>query len=138
MGMIYWQTTRSTRRNQSADPGEKGQREIRRGVVSTYEISRLLYGLREPGNREACRTDPEAYYRRYDLFESERQLLLKPDWQGLVDAGVSIYLLTKLGATLNVDLLEVGASMRGMPREEFLRLIKEQGERNRKYAVLLE
>ncbi len=88
----------------------------------------------QEGSREYLRNQPA----RYDLFESERQLLLKPDWQGLVDAGVSIYLLTKLGATLNVDLLEVGASMRGMPREEFLRLIKEQGERNRKYAVLLE
>ncbi len=106
--------------------------------MSTYEISRLLYGLREPGNREACRADPKAYYRRYDLSESELQLLLKPDWQGLVEAGVSIYLLTKLGATLNVDLLEVGASMRGRPREEFLRFIKEQAERNKKYAILLE
>ncbi len=106
--------------------------------MSTYAISQLLYSLREPRNREAYHADPEAYYRRYDLSESERQLLGKPDWQGLVDAGVSIYLLTKLGATLNVDLLEVGASIRGMTREEFLRFIKEQAERNQKYAILLE
>jgi len=106
--------------------------------VSVYEVSRLLYGLREPVNREACWADPEAYYRHYDLSESELHLLLTRDWQGLVDAGVSIYLLTKLGATLGVDLLEIGASMRGMPREEFLRFVKEQGERNRKYAIFLE
>jgi len=67
--------------------------------VSVYEVSRLLYGLREPVNREACWADPEAYYRHYDLSESELHLLLTRDWQGLVDAGVSIYLLTKLGAT---------------------------------------
>jgi hypothetical protein len=106
--------------------------------VSIYEISRLLYSLRAPESRKACRTDPETYYHQYDLTESELQLLLKPDWQGLVDAGISIYLLTKLGATLNVDLLAVGASMRSMTREEFLRFIKEQGERNQKYAILLE
>jgi hypothetical protein len=106
--------------------------------MSVYEISRLLYSLRDPESRAACRADPETYYRRYDLTASELGLLLKPDWQGLVDAGVSIYLLTKLGAALNVDLLEVGATMRGMTREEFLRFVKEQGERNRKYAVLLE
>ena len=99
--------------------------------MSTYEISRLLYGLRDPENREACRADPEAYYRRYDIDEAELQLLLKRDWQGLVDAGVSIYLLTKLGATLNVDLLEIGALMRGTTKEAFLRLLKEQAERNR-------
>ena len=106
--------------------------------MSVYEVSRLLYGLREPVNREACRINPEVYYRRYDLSGSELQLLLTRDWQGLVDAGVSIYLLTKLCATLGVDLLEVGASMRGMPREEFLRFVKKQGERNRKYAIFLE
>jgi protocatechuate 4,5-dioxygenase alpha chain len=106
--------------------------------VSVYEISRLLYSLREPENRQVCRANPETYYRRYDLEEAELQLLLKPDWQGLVDAGVSIYLLTKLGATLDVDLLEIGASMRGLTRDEFLGFVKAQAGRNRKYAVLLE
>jgi Aromatic-ring-opening dioxygenase LigAB, LigA subunit len=93
--------------------------------MSLYEISRLLYNLRVPESRKACRADPETYYRQYDLTETELQLLLKPDWQGLVDAGVSIYLLTKLGATLNVNLLAVGASLRSMTKEEFLRFIKE-------------
>jgi len=105
--------------------------------VSTYEISRMLYSLRDPMNRETCRTNPEVYYRHFDLDETELQFLLDRSWQNLVDAGVSIYLLTKLGATLNVDLLEIGASMRGMSREEFLLLVKEQGERNQKYTIPL-
>ncbi|HJY83164.1 MAG TPA: hypothetical protein VKK81_19030 [Candidatus Binatia bacterium] len=106
--------------------------------MSIYEISRLLYNLRVPENRKACRADPETYYRRYELTEPELQLLLKPDWQGLIDAGVSTYLLAKLGATLNVDLLAVGASLRSMTKEEFLRFIKKQGERNQQYAIRLE
>jgi protocatechuate 4,5-dioxygenase, alpha chain len=106
--------------------------------VSTYEVSRMLYSLRAPENRDACRTDPERYYRRYGLSDPEVELLLRRDWQGLVDAGVSIYLLTKLTAVLNVDLFDVGASMRGMPREDFLRLLRSQAEQNRRYAVLLE
>lgn len=106
--------------------------------MSTYEVSRMLYSLRSPENRDACRANPELYYRRYELSEPEVQLLLRRDWQGLVDAGVSIYLLTKLTAVLNVNLLDVGASMREMPREDFLRLLKEQAEQNRQYAILLE
>jgi gallate dioxygenase len=98
----------------------------------------MLYSLRAPENRDACRANPELYYRRYELSDSEVQLLLRRDWQGLVDAGVSIYLLTKLTAVLTVDLLDVGASMRGMPREDFLRLLKTQAEQNRRYALLLE
>jgi len=108
-----------------------------RFIVSTYEISRMLYSLRDPTSRETCRANPEAYYRHFSLDEAELRLLLEHNWQGLVDAGVSIYLLTKLGATLDVDLLGVGASMRGMSRVEFLHLVKEQGERNQKYTIPL-
>ena len=106
--------------------------------MSTYEISRMLYSLREPANRDACRANPESYYRRFTADEGEVGMLLEPNWQGLVDAGVSIYLLTKLAATLNVDLLEVGALMRGMTREGLLYVLKEQAERNRQYAIFLE
>jgi protocatechuate 4,5-dioxygenase, alpha chain len=106
--------------------------------MSVYDISRLLYSLRAPHNREAYRTNPEGYYKQYNLTADECALLRRPDWQGLVNAGVSVYLLTKLMATVNADLLDIGASMRGVPKEEFLRLLKEQAERNRQYALLLE
>ena len=104
--------------------------------ASLYEISRLLYDLRNPANREAVRADPQAYYRRYAIDDSGMRLLMNRDWQGLVDAGVTVYLLTKLGAALGVSLLEMGAAMREMSHEEFRRFIEEQNKRNRALAVL--
>lgn len=104
--------------------------------TNPYEISRLLYSLRDPANREAVRTDPEAYYRRFAIGAGGMRLLLERDWQGLVDAGVTVYLLTKLGAALGVSLLQMGAAMRGMSDEEFRRFIEEQNKRNRPLAVL--
>jgi protocatechuate 4,5-dioxygenase alpha chain len=104
--------------------------------ANVYEISRLLYDLRDPANREALRNDPEAYCRRYAIGERGMQLLLNRDWQGLVDAGVTVYLLTKLGAALGVSLLEMGAAMRGMSNAEFRSFIEEQNRRNRPLAVL--
>ena len=99
--------------------------------ANLYEISRLLYDLRNPANREAVRADPQAYFRRYAIDERGLRLLMNRDWQGLVDAGVTVYLLTKLGAALGVSLLEMGAAMRGMSNEEFRRFIEEQNKRNR-------
>lgn len=64
------------------------------------------------------------------------RLLLERDWQGLVDAGVTVYLLTKLGAALGISLIEMGAAMRGVSREQFGRLLKEQNSRNRRFAIL--
>ncbi|HZO83019.1 MAG TPA: hypothetical protein VFB33_15090 [Candidatus Binataceae bacterium] len=106
--------------------------------VNAYAISRLLYDLRRPENREVCRTDPPGFYARYAVGERGMRLLVERDWQGLVDAGVSIYLLTKLGATLGVSLVEVGAAMRGMNQAEFERFLAEQSRRNRALAILPE
>jgi gallate dioxygenase len=103
---------------------------------NVYEISRLLYDLRDPANRAAVRADPQAYFERYAIDEREMRLLMNRDWQGLIDAGVTVYLLTKLGAALGVSLLEMGAKMRGISNEEFRRCIEEQNKRNRPLALL--
>lgn len=106
--------------------------------ANVYEISRLLYDLRQPANREAHRADPPSFYARYAVGARGMRLLLEHDWQGLVDAGVSIYLLTKLGAALGVSLIEVGAAMRGMGKADFERALAEQNLRNRPLAILPE
>jgi hypothetical protein len=107
-------------------------------AANRYEICRLLYDLRDPARREACRAGPEAFYRGYRVGERGLRLLLDRDWQGLVDAGVTVYLLTKLGAALGVSLIEIGAAMRGVSRAEFERFLNEQNQRNRSFAILPE
>lgn len=106
--------------------------------ANLYEISRLLYDLRQPANREACRADAASFYALYAVGARGMRLLLERDWQGLVDAGVSIYLLTKLGATLGISLLEVGAAMRGMSKADFDGFLVEQNRRNRALALVPE
>lgn len=104
--------------------------------MSAYELNRLMYDLREPANREAIRADLDDYLDRYELEDEEKHLVRDGDWQGLVDAGVSVYVLTKIGATLDVSLYEMGASMRGMPLDEFWSFIAEQNARNESYTIL--
>jgi protocatechuate 4,5-dioxygenase alpha chain len=104
--------------------------------ANLYEISRLLYDLRNAANREALRADAEAYYRRYAIGERGMRLLMDRDWQGLIDIGVTVYLLTKLGAALGVTLLEMGAAMRSMSNKEFQLFIEKQNHRNRAMARL--
>lgn len=104
--------------------------------MSVYALNRLMYDLREPANRDAIRSDPEGYLDRYELTAEEKSLLRDRDWQGLVDAGASIYSMTKIGAALGVSLYQMGAGMRGMSEEEFWAFVAEQDERNRQYAIL--
>lgn len=104
--------------------------------MSSYELNRLMYDLREPHNRDAIRSDMDSYLDRYDLEEQEKQLVRDGDWQGLVDVGVSVYVLTKIGAALDVSLYEMGASMRGMSIDEFWAFVAEQNEQTQHHAIL--
>lgn len=106
--------------------------------MSLYGISRLLYDLREEKNREQFLRDFEGYARNYELTEQEQQMVAKRDWRGMADAGVSIYVLTKLAATVNVDFVEIEAAMRPMSRQDFVKFLQQQAERNQRYAFGLD
>lgn len=105
--------------------------------ISSYDLSRALYDLREPRKRASFLADPEAYARSYSLNADEREMLLKHDWRALAEDGVSIYLLTKLAAALKIDFVEMEAAMRGMNKEEFTSFLKQQAERNKRHALPL-
>jgi protocatechuate 4,5-dioxygenase alpha subunit len=103
--------------------------------MSLYELSRACYDLREESKRQQFRSAPEAYAACYILSEREREMLLKLDWRALADSGVSIYVLTKLGAASNVEFLELEGAMRGMSKQQFVEFLKKQAELNRSFAV---
>lgn len=106
--------------------------------MSLYELSRACYELRDEAKREEFRSDPEAYAARYVLTDREREMLRNLDWRALAEAGVSIYVLTKLGATANVEFLELEGAMRGMSKQQFVNFLKQQSEQNKAFVMGLE
>jgi protocatechuate 4,5-dioxygenase, alpha chain len=86
-----------------------------------YRINKLAMSLTDQDNREAFKADERAYMRRFGLSEQEMELIAKRDWNGLVAAGGSIYLLIKVGGTLGQNLLQMGAAMRGETLDEFMK-----------------
>jgi gallate dioxygenase len=106
--------------------------------MSLYGISRLLYDLRGEKSREHFLRDFEDYARQYELTVAEKQMVAKRDWKGMADSGVSIYVLTKLAATVNVDFVEIEAAMRPMSKREFVKFLQQQAERNQRYAIGLD
>jgi protocatechuate 4,5-dioxygenase alpha subunit len=106
--------------------------------MSLYELSRACYDLREESKRQQFRSAPAAYSACYNLTDHERQMLLKLDWRALAEAGVSIYVLTKLGAASNVEFLELEGAMRGMSKQQFVDFLKQQAQQNKTFAFGLE
>ena len=105
-------------------------------TASGYRLNRMMYDLRLEENRKALQTDEETYYRRYELDDALIQKLKARDWKALNEAGASIYVMTKLGAALGVNLYQMGAQMKGMSWDEYQRFVAEQEERAAEYALL--
>ena len=104
----------------------------------SYQLNRMMYDLRDEGNRKALQSDEEAYYRRYGLGDDLVAKLKARDWKALNEAGASIYVMTKLGAAVGVNLYQMGAQMKGMSWDEFQRWIAQQEHEAASYALLPE
>jgi protocatechuate 4,5-dioxygenase alpha subunit len=83
-------------------------------------LNKLCDTLCSPENRESFKRDEEAYLARLGLTEAEKALIRKRDFQGLIDAGMNIYSMIKLGSATGNGLYKMGAQMRGESYEEFL------------------
>ncbi len=101
-----------------------------------YWLNQAFNDLNQPACREALHADLDAYLARYPLTEEERRLVAAGDWQGCIDAGASVYTLTKLGAATGVSLLAMGAQMRGQSVEEFFAFLAEQNEAAAPYQLV--
>jgi protocatechuate 4,5-dioxygenase alpha subunit len=85
-----------------------------------YRLNKLCGSLCDPKNREACKRDEEGYMTRFGLSENEKALIRKRDFAGLIDAGMNIYFMLKIGSVTGNSLYKMGAQMRGESYEQFL------------------
>jgi len=104
----------------------------------SYQLNRMMYDLRQEENRKALQADEDSYYRRYGLGTDLVAKLRARDWKALNEAGASIYVMTKLGAAVGVNLYQMGAQMKGMSWEQFQGWIGQQEQAAATYALLPE
>ena len=83
-------------------------------------LNKLCAALCSPQEREAFKRDEEAYLSKFGLNETEKDLIRKRDFKGLIEAGANIYYLLKIGVVTGNGLYRMGAQMRGESYEEFL------------------
>ena len=89
----------------------------------------MCEALCSPAERDAFKRDEEAFMSRFSLTETEKELIRKRDFKGLIEAGMNIYAMLKVGSATGNSLYKMGAQMRGESYEAFL------ATRNMKDAV---
>ena len=85
-----------------------------------YRLNRMCGSLCSPANREEFKRDEEAYLAKFGLSEEERQVIRARDFAGMIDAGMNIYFMLKIGSVTGNSLYRMGAQMRGESYENFL------------------
>ena len=70
--------------------------------------------------REAFKRDEEAFIARFGLTEEEKNLIRRRDFAGLIEHGMNIYFMLKIGSATGNSLYRMGAQMRGESYEQFL------------------
>ena len=85
-----------------------------------YRLNKMCGSLCRPENRAAFKQDEEAYMARFHLTEKEKQLIRDRDFAGMIDAGMNIYFMLKIGSVTGNSLYRMGAQMRGEKYEDFL------------------
>jgi protocatechuate 4,5-dioxygenase alpha subunit len=84
-------------------------------------LNKMCAALCSPAERDAFKRDEEAFMVRFSLNEGEKNLIRKRDFRGLIDAGMNIYAMLKVGSATGNSLYRMGAQMRGESYEEFLK-----------------
>jgi len=97
----------------------------RRGV----RLNKMCAALCSPAQREAFKRDEEAFMERFSLNETEKNLVRRRDFKGMIEHGMNIYSMLKIGSATGHSLYRMGAQMRGESYEAFL------ATRNMKDAV---
>jgi protocatechuate 4,5-dioxygenase, alpha chain len=83
-------------------------------------LNKLCEALCSPAERDAFKRDEEAFMSRFGLTDAEKALIRKRDFQGLINAGMNIYSMLKVGSATGNGLYKMGAQMRGETYEQFL------------------
>jgi protocatechuate 4,5-dioxygenase alpha subunit len=85
-----------------------------------YRLNRMCAALCSAAERESFKRDEEAFLRRFSLSEEEKDLVRRRDFQGMIEHGMNIYFMLKIGSVTGNGLYRMGAQMRGENYEQFL------------------
>lgn len=85
-----------------------------------WRLNKMCGSLCNPANRETFKRDEEGYMSKFQLNEEEKNLVRRRDFGALIQRGLNIYWMLKLGSVTGNGLYRMGAQMRGETYEQFL------------------
>ncbi|MBV8728496.1 MAG: protocatechuate 4,5-dioxygenase subunit alpha [Acidobacteriia bacterium] len=99
----------------------------KRACAKGYHVNNFCMSLMKEENRKAFLADGPSYLDRFKLTEEQRRAILNRDWLKLIQEGGNIYYVSKLGATCGLTFEDLAASMSGMKKEDYRKMMLSGG-----------
>ena len=84
-----------------------------------YQLHRFCMSLMKAENRAAFKADESAYLSGFAMTPSQRDNVLKRDFNALIAEGANIYFLVKISNTDGWSVQKAVGSMSGMTAEDY-------------------
>ena len=97
-------------------------------AMKGYALNKMCFSLNARENREAFLADEDAYCKKYELNEAQREAVRNRDVLGLIAAGGNAYYLAKLTGALGLNVQDIGAQQTGMKLEDFKAMLAKAGD----------
>jgi protocatechuate 4,5-dioxygenase alpha chain len=96
-------------------------------AMKGYALNKMFFSFNSAENREAYRSNEDAYCARFDIPENQRHALKQRDVLELLEEGGNIYYLAKWAGIFGLNVQQIGAQQRGMTEEEFKAMLVRAG-----------
>ena len=92
-----------------------------------YHLNMFCMSLMKRDNRAAFKADQRAYLDKWPMTEEQKQVVLRRDWNGMLQLGGNIYFTSKIAATDGLSFQQIAAIMTGSTQEEYAQMMIKGG-----------
>ncbi|MFK4754514.1 protocatechuate 3,4-dioxygenase [Oceanobacter antarcticus] len=90
---------------------------------SGYNLNRMAFSFNQKANRDEFSADMDAYCRKYQLSDEQREAVLAGDFLTLMRLGGNVYYLAKIAVFHGLTVQDAGAAFHGISTDEFKQML---------------
>jgi protocatechuate 4,5-dioxygenase, alpha chain len=93
-----------------------------------YNLNRMAFSFNQKANRDEFSADMDAYCRKYQLSDEQREAVLAGDFLKLMHLGGNVYYLAKIAIFHGLTVQDAGAAFHGITTDEFKAMLLKNAE----------
>ncbi|MEP7244282.1 MAG: protocatechuate 4,5-dioxygenase subunit alpha [Gammaproteobacteria bacterium] len=96
-------------------------------AIQGRHLNRFCMSLMSPANRTRFKAEERAYLDEWPMSESQKQAVLKRDFEALLEQGGNIFFVLKIAAVDGRTTQSVAASLAGQSTDEYAAMMRSGG-----------